>query len=123
MNKNILNFFNDMYSREMAERKSILMPARNNLILIEFNSHEESKLTVGYMPVDGYSTHQINAIAEDIITSLLGLSLTERNEAEDGETLGRANGDFIFKDRPIHYIVLATKKTPKNIEIDISFSV
>lgn len=123
MNKNILNFFNDMYSREMAERKSILMPARNNLILIELNSHEESKLTVGYMPVDGYSTHQVNAIAEDIITSLLGLSLTERNEAEDGETLSRANGDFIFKDQSIHYIVLATKKTPENIEIDISFSV
>lgn len=111
-----------MYNRQIAERESILMPARNNLIIIDFNLHEESKLKVGYMPVDGYSTHQVNAIAEDIMTSLLGLSLTERNEAEYGETLGRANGDFIFKDQPIHYIVLATKKTSHSIEIDISFS-
>lgn len=122
MNKNILTFFNDMYNREIAKRESIFMPARNDLILIEFNLHEESKLKVGYMPVDGYSTHQVNAIAEDIMTSLLGLSLTERDEAEDGETLGRANGDFTFKGKPIHYIVLATNKGSQSIEIDISFS-
>lgn len=122
MNKNILSFFNDMYNRQMAEHESILMPARNNLILIDFNLHEESKLKVGYMPVDDYSTHQVNAIAEDIMTSLLGLSLTERDEAEGKKTLGRANGDFIFKGKPIHYIVLATKKASQSIEIDISFS-
>lgn len=122
MNKNILTFFNDMYNREIAKRESIFIPTRDNLILIEFNLHEESKLTVGYEPVDGYSTNQINAIAEDIITSLLGLNLKECNAAEGEKTLGRTNGDFIFKRKPVHYIVLATKKASQGIDINISFS-
>lgn len=122
MNKNILSFFNDMYNREIAKHESIFIPTRDNLILIEFTSQKESKLTVGYEPVDIYSTNQVNTIAENIITSLLGLDLKKCNETEAGKTLGRTNGDFILKGKTVHYIVLATKNPSHGIDINISFS-
>lgn len=123
MNKKILDFFTDMYDRETKERESILMPASNNLILIEFSPHKESRLMVGYKSIDGYSKSQVESIAKEIIVTLLQPNIQECNASKDGKILGRTNGDFVFKGKQIHYIVLAIRKASQGIDINISFSI
>lgn len=121
MNKKITNFFIELYNREQSKKSSLFIPAHNNVILIDYNYYEDSKLRIGYMPIDSYSSNEIDSITEEIIVSLLGLSMKDCHD-ESVKTLGRINGDFIFKGKPIHYIILVTKKSSQGIEINISFS-
>ncbi len=122
MNKNITNFLMDLYNRVESKKSSLFIPAYNNVILIDYNYYEDSKLMIGYVPIDSHSKNEIDSITEEIIVSLLGLSMKDCHEDENLKTLGRVNGDFIFKAKPIHYIILATKKSSHGIDINISFS-